>query len=117
MGRKTWLSLGKALPLRRNIVLSHRHDFLAEEAEIVHSVEDIVSLAASEQLFIIGGAELFRLFLPLADYLYLTHIDADFEGDTLFPPFELHNWQKSHESTLYSVSGYKLNFTILKRLH
>ena len=87
MGRKTWESLGRPLPGRRNIVLS-RTLTAAEGAEIVRSPEDLRALHLEGDVFIIGGAEIYRLLLPECASVYLTVLTADAEGDTSFPEFE-----------------------------
>ena len=95
MGRKTWDSLParfRPLPGRRNIVVTRNPDWRANGAEAAHSLHAALALASSEpRAFIIGGAELYRQALPLADELVLTEIDRDFEGDVFFPP-----WDASH---------------------
>lgn len=87
MGRKTWESLGRPLPNRRNIVLSRQlHE--APGAEIVRSVEELDSLGLSGDVFIIGGAEIYRLLLPRTSAFYLTVLDRTAEGDAHLPEFE-----------------------------
>lgn len=77
MGRKTWESLPKRpLPHRKNIILTHNNDYSAEGAEIVHSVGDAIKLTEGENPFIIGGAEVYKAFLPYTSHLYLTEVDA-----------------------------------------
>lgn len=98
MGRKTFESIGRALPGRRTIVLTRNHDFNANDVKAVHDTSDIFALNTPRtEIMIIGGAELYRIFLPCADRLYLTHIDAAFEGDTYFPLTDVLNWQKTEE--------------------
>ena len=83
MGRKTFESLPGLLPGRRHIVLTRDPNWSAAGAEVVHSVEEALAAAAGEPLSVIGGADIFRLFLPLADRLELTEVLADVEGDTM----------------------------------
>ena len=86
MGRKTYESIGKPLPQRRNIVLSST---TIPRVECYHSVQQILSaLRVEETIFIIGGAALYTLFLELADDLYLTFIHRNVDGDALFPPYK-----------------------------
>ena len=115
MGRKTWLSLGRALPNRRNIVLTHRMDFNPEQAETFHHEQEVIELSKQQDIFVIGGAELFSHYLPKADYLYLTYIDASFRGDTYFPPFDEQDWTVIQETALCTQSGYQLRFCIYMR--
>jgi dihydrofolate reductase len=92
MGRKTYESIGKPLPNRRNIILS-RKDFFAEGCETLHSLEEVKSMEEdNKELFIIGGAHIFKEALPFADLLYLTYIDEEFEGDTYFPTLDEREW-------------------------
>ncbi len=88
MGRKTFESLPKALPNRRNIVISRNKDFSAEGAELVGSVEEALKKAKNDEIFIIGGGRIYTEFLPLADKLYLTEIDAVCDdAEVYFPKF------------------------------
>ncbi|WP_281889735.1 dihydrofolate reductase [Paenibacillus sp. YYML68] len=100
MGRKTFESIGcKPLPGRRNIVLTRDEQYAAEGCEVVSSVDDIVSLygqngdRSGEELFVIGGAEVYKLLLPAADKLYLTEIARRFEADAFFPEVTPEEWQ------------------------
>ena len=85
MGRKTWESIGRALPGRQNIVISRQPGFKAEGADVVASTEAAVAAAGDRELMIIGGSEIYSLFLPFADRVYLTRIHAEVEGDACFP--------------------------------
>ena len=85
MGRKTFDSLPGLLPGRRHIVLTHDCGWSAEGAEVAHSSEGALALAGDTPVSIIGGAEIFRLFLPTADRLELTEVLADVPGDTTMP--------------------------------
>ena len=76
MGSKTYASLGRPLPNRKNIVLSRSGEY---------TVKDVIAMAASENVFIIGGAEIYKIFIPFADQMIITHIDAEFNGDVYFP--------------------------------
>ncbi len=93
MGRKTYESIGRALPKRRNIVLS-RQDITIEGCEVLSSLEAAVAATQDEdEVFIIGGGEIYKQALPLAQRLYITHIEADFEGDTRFAELDFAEWQ------------------------
>ncbi len=87
MGRKTWESLGRPLPNRRNIVLS-RTMTAVEGMEVVRSVAELQALGLTGDVFIIGGAEIYRLLMPQCAAVYLTVLAAAAEGDTHFPEFE-----------------------------
>ncbi len=89
MGRKTFESLPKALPNRRNIVISSNPDYVAEGAEVVTDINDIYSLAENDEVFILGGGKIYSRFINDADKLYLTEIDAaQPSADVYFPSFD-----------------------------
>jgi len=85
MGRKTFESIGRPLPQRRNIVLTHSDDVHFAGIEIVHSKQEVLAL---DDVFIIGGEAIYREFMDVADRLYLTEIALDTEGDTFFPAWD-----------------------------
>lgn len=89
MGRKTFESIGRILPGRKNIIVTRNPSYKAEGAEVVTNLTDAVALAKSyhEEVMIIGGEQIFRAILPTADRLYVTFIEQSFEGDTFFPPY------------------------------
>lgn len=89
MGRKTYESIGRPLPNRRSIVITRDRDYLAEGCEVVNSLEEALLLSNSD-CFIIGGGEIYRQAMDIADRIYLTLIDKEFEGDTSFP--EIKDW-------------------------
>jgi dihydrofolate reductase len=94
MGRKTWESLGRPLPNRHNIIITRNKDYVADGATVVKSIEEARSSATgADEIFVIGGAEIYRIALPLADRLLLTELDADFTGDTYFPKFDRTRWR------------------------
>jgi len=82
MGRKTFESLPGVLPGRRHIVLTRDGDWQAEGAEVAHDVEHALALAGQGDVAVIGGAEIYRLFMPIADRIELTEVHADYNGDT-----------------------------------
>lgn len=89
MGRKTFESLPKVLPNRKNIVISTDKDLKIEGALVVHSVEEALEAAKDDNIFVIGGGKIYAEFLPLADKIYLTEIDAQCpDADTFFPTFD-----------------------------
>jgi dihydrofolate reductase len=96
MGRKTFDSIGKPLPGRKSIVITRNQDWQHEGVDVVHSIDDAVQKAESygvKEIFVIGGAEIFKTALPTANRLYLTRIHQDFEGDVYFPSISEDNWQ------------------------
>ena len=101
MGRTTFESIGRALPGRRSIVLSRQAGFEAPDCDVVSSVADALKIAGDvEEVMIIGGGDIYRQFLPMADRIYFTRIDAHIEGDTRFPEIDLEDW-KVMESAKY----------------
>lgn len=94
MGRKTWQSIGRPLPNRRNIVITRDRGFAAEGAIIVHGLHEALRRCeGEEEVFIIGGEEIYRQALPLADRIYLTLVHAIVEGDTKFPAMDEGAWE------------------------
>jgi dihydrofolate reductase len=91
MGRKTFESIGKPLPKRTNIVVTRDRSYRVEGGAVVHSFEEALEWGrkapGSEEIFVIGGSEIFKLALPLAWRIYLTEVEWPFEGDTFFPDF------------------------------
>ncbi|SDW62718.1 dihydrofolate reductase [Paenibacillus sp. PDC88] len=97
MGRKTWESLrGRALPNRRNVVLT-RQALVLPGAEVIHSVMEGVELAKEEELFVIGGAKVYEEFLPYADQLIVTRIRETIDGDTYMPDINWDEWDLMEE--------------------
>ncbi len=97
MGRKTYESMGRALPGRRNIVITHDPYFSAPDAETAASPGKALDLcAADEEVFVIGGGQIYKAFLPLAKRIYLTEAEAeDPEADTYFPAFDKAKWERT----------------------
>ncbi|MFQ2191095.1 type 3 dihydrofolate reductase [Aeromonas jandaei] len=96
MGRKTFESIGRPLPGRRNLVISRNPDYQADGIEVVGSVEAALALLADNEVaevMVIGGGHLYAELLPRADCLYLTRIELEVEGDTRFPAFADEQWQ------------------------
>lgn len=93
MGRKTFESIGKILPERENIVITRKKDFNADGCIVVHSVEEVLNLINDKEAFVIGGGEVYELFLPYVERLYITKIEAEFEGDTYFKKFNKKEWK------------------------
>ncbi len=94
MGRRTWVSLGRALPGRLNLVMTRDPSFTAEGATVVRSLDEALAHAQGE-LMVIGGAEVYALATPRADQVQLTAVDADIEGDTWLAPFDPGIWRET----------------------
>ncbi len=98
MGRKTWESIGKPLPGRRNIVLTSQAEYRAEGAETVKSPEAALEAVRGEpEVMIIGGESVYRAFMPRADCMYLTMVEDDTEGDARFPAWDEEAWRMDSE--------------------
>ncbi|GAA3408606.1 dihydrofolate reductase [Paenibacillus hodogayensis] len=96
-GRVNFEAMKRPLPGRSNIILTRDPEYAADGCEVVHSVGEALERHAANNgspLFVIGGEQIYRLFLPYADTLYLTEIDAEFEGDTWFPALNRAEWQE-----------------------
>ncbi|MCJ8209972.1 dihydrofolate reductase [Mucilaginibacter sp. RS28] len=93
MGRKTFDSVGKPLPKRRNIIIT-RQDITIEGCEVVKSLDDALALCAAEpEVFIVGGAEIYKLSLPKVNRIYLTVVHHSFDADTFFPELNPEEWK------------------------
>ena len=96
MGRRTWESIGRPLPGRRNIVVTRNSGFAAPGAETAADLDAALALCAGEaEVFVIGGAQLYAEALPRAQRLVVTEIDADFEGDTYWPSLDRTHWHET----------------------
>lgn len=114
MGKNTYLSIGKALPQRTNIVLSRDPTFKPPDAQVCNSLEEAISLAPDA--FIIGGASIFEQALPQADLMYITHIEANFGGDRYFPGIDYSEWKQLSCQDAESVAGYNMRFCLYQRI-
>ncbi len=100
MGRRTWQSLGKPLPGRRNLVISRTPDPKLAGAEVFASLDAaLAACGQAEEVFVIGGTEAYREALPRAQRLLLTEIDADIDGDAFFPPFDRTQWREARRES------------------
>ena len=118
MGRKTFESLGRPLPGRTNLVLTRARSWSADGVIVVHSVEEaLMQAASSDELVAIGGAEIYRLVLPVARRIYLTHVHADVPGDITFPEFDSTQWADVECSSQPAddAHAYPLTFVTLER--
>lgn len=120
MGRRTWDSIGRPLPGRRNLVLTTDPEWAAEGAERVSSLDQALALAAADgadELMVIGGAAVYRLALPRAQRIYLTRIHASPEGDTHFPELDADTWEEvaRRERPADERNAHDLTFVVLER--
>jgi dihydrofolate reductase len=118
MGRKTFESIGKPLPQRRNLVLTRSRDFAASGVEVMRSLEEAVAAAGdAAELMVIGGADVFRLALPQAQRIHLTRVHAPIAGDTRFPNVTWSEWHEVARSThpADEKNAYAMTFLTLER--
>lgn len=121
MGRKSYEAIGQPLPKRTNIVLTQDPYYLSSNILIAHSIEEALALAydlESDEVFVIGGAMIFEICMPLLDRLYITEIHADFDGDTYFPDWNREEWnlisEEHHSSDKKNEFDY--SFKIYERI-
>jgi dihydrofolate reductase len=117
MGRKTFESIGRPLPNRRNIVVSRNVHFYSPGVEVANSLETALALCANENPFVIGGASLYAEALAITQKLYITEIDADLVGDTFFPPIDNSVWKEESREVRSNDEKniYDLQFVVLQR--
>lgn len=120
MGRKTFLSIGKPLPNRTNIILTRDPQFSAQDCLVVPQLETALSMAQEfdqHEIFVIGGAEIYRQLLPRVQRLYLTIVHHQFQGDTFFPEWEAAEWQEvsRERHAADEQNAYDYTFLILER--
>ena len=113
MGRKTFESLGRPLPNRKNVVIT-RQDIEIEGCEVVHSLEEAIGMfPAEEEVFVIGGAQIYREALPIADRFYLTKVHHSYEGDTSFPEIDYSAWREVSREEFARGEEYEGAFTFI----
>lgn len=121
MGRKTFESIGKPLPGRTNIVITRNKAWAFEKVYVVHTLDEALARGAAlgvNEIFVIGGAEIFKSALPQASKIYLTRIHHRFEGDVFFPHFSTLDWQlvKSHSHAPDEKNKYAYTFETWQRI-
>jgi len=119
MGRKTYESIGKALPQRTNIVMSRSVRFAPADARVVDAVEDACAFAGSGPLMVIGGAQIYRQCLPLARRIHLTQVHACIEGDAFFGEWRSGPWHETARERFECDDrhAHAYSFVTLERLH
>ena len=122
MGRKTFDSIGRPLPGRANIVLTRDPQWTWAGVEVVQSVEqalvagEIACEAADvDEIMVIGGEQIYRMTIDLADRIYLTQVDADVEGDAFFPDIDLNNWSQTSVKLPEIIDKHPYQFLVLDR--
>lgn len=115
MGRKTFESLGRPLPNRTNVVISRQTDYRAEGCIVVDSlVNALLLFPAAEEVFIIGGAQIYAQSLPFADRFYLTEVGADYSGDTYFPEWDRSEWRLTEQNSFPRGEKFPHPFAFLR---
>jgi dihydrofolate reductase len=119
MGRKTFDSIGRPLPGRENIIITRDQQFSCDGCKVLHSIDEFLEMArkVDEEIFVIGGAEIFKELLPYSDRLYVTHIHHEFEGDTFFPETNDTEWEIiSNEPGIKNEKNpYDFDFVVYER--
>ncbi len=111
MGRKTYDSIGRALPNRRNIVISRNIEISCEGAEVVHSIENAFSISKNDgEVFVIGGSNIYEQALHLVDHLYITEIKKSFLGDAFFPEINKSIWVETSREDHIANDGLEFSF-------
>lgn len=118
MGRKTFDSIGKALPKRTNIVITSNPAFQAPGCIVVSNLKDAIAKADSEEVFIVGGAQIYQQSMEIADKMYITHVHHHFDGDTFFPAIDDKLWRvvfrEDHQKD--DKHAYNFSFVIYEKI-
>lgn len=120
LGRKTFASIGRALPGREMIVVSRDAPPLPDGVHLAHSVEEGIERARSydeDELFVAGGASLYAATLPLCDRIYMTHVEAEIDGDVMFPEVDLSSWSEARREQVAAddKNQYPTTFVVYER--
>ena len=118
MGRKTFESIGRALPGRQNIVLTRQSEFAADECDVVSSIDAAIAASGDAgEIVVIGGSEIYKLFLPLAERIYMTRVQIDVDGDVRFPELDDELWQETERENhdADDLNEYEFTTSVLER--
>jgi len=118
MGRNTYVSIGRPLPGRLNVVLSRHRNLSLAGCEVLHCLEDVLAFSQGyEECVVIGGARVYEMLLGKVERMYLTWIHATFVGDTYFPDYEPEQWQELERQDCQAdaKNAYPYSFTVLER--
>jgi len=122
MGRKTFDSIGRPLPGRANIVLTRDPQWTSDGVKVVQSVEQALvageiacEVADVDEIMVIGGEQIYRMTIDLADRIYLTQVDTDVEGDAFFPDIDLNNWSQTRVKLPEIIDKHPYRFLVLDR--
>ena len=118
MGRLTWAAIGRPLPGRQNIVLTRQADFAADGCDVVSSPAEALSVAGdADEIMVIGGGQIYELFLPKATRLYITRVHAEIDGDAFFPEIDSNVWQLASSESISAddANQFPFDFMIYER--
>lgn len=118
MGRKTWQSIGRLLPGRRNVIVSRDRALRIDGADVVPTVADAIAIAVAagdEEVFVIGGGEIYTATIELADRLHLTEVAIDVPGDAFFPAIDRNGWTETERSLHAADDGTAFDFVVYDR--
>ena len=116
MGRKTFESIGRPLPGRRNIIVTRNTAWQHEGVDVAHTLDEARALVSDQaRVFVIGGGELYAQALPQADELILTEVDADFDADTFFPAWDRAAFTEVSRETHTAEAGWPYHFVVYLR--
>ena len=114
MGRKTHESIGRPMPERLNIIITRDKNYKTDGCVVVNNKEDAIKAAkGNNEIMVIGGAEIYKLFLPIADRLCITKVHGTFKGDTYFPEFNEDEWVKVKERFVEKDDENRYSYTIM----
>lgn len=115
MGRRTFESINsKPLKNRRNIIITSQQDMNSEGVEIVHSIDGAIrSISGNEEVFILGGATIYKQFLPYANRMYLTHVHRSFDADTFFPEFDEKEWEIESKEDVFDDEKAGIDYSFI----
>ena len=118
MGRRTYESINRLLPGRTTVIVTRQRDYSVPGAIIAHSIDEALEACGKDECFVIGGADLFRETLPIADRLYLTIVDAEPAGDTFMPSFDMRHWLETSSQCFVrdDKHAHAYRFTIYDRI-
>ncbi len=115
MGRKTFESIGKPLPRRKNTIITRDKNYKAEGCIVAHSLNEALEAAGDGEIMVIGGAQIYAEFLPKAHRMYLTIIDKEFEGDAYFPEYSKDEWNEISRED-HEENGLNYSFIDFERI-
>ena len=115
MGRKTYESMGKPLPGRKNIIITRNKDYKAEGCVVLSSFSDVLEHCKAEsEIYVIGGAEIFHQQMNSADKIYLTRIHHSFEGDAYFPDIDMNEWAEAKRTDFSADEKNHYNYSFIE---